>query len=88
MPIQERSNGCSTIWRNAIIPTIGRLSDRFREVELQRLSGCRVEHLDFHPWYLKEKGWIKRTENGMFAITVDGSIAPYPNMSARPQPAS
>ena len=42
------------------------------EVELERLSGCPVEHLDFHLWYLKEKGWIKRTENGTFAITVDG----------------
>jgi len=42
------------------------------EVELERLSGCPVEHLEFHLWYLKEKGWIRRTENGTFAITVAG----------------
>ena len=34
------------------------------EVELERLSGCPVEHLEFHLWYLKEKRWIRRTENG------------------------
>ncbi len=40
--------------------------------ELERLSGCPREHLEFHLWYLKAKGWIARIENGMFAITVDG----------------
>lgn len=40
--------------------------------ELERLSGCPREHLDFHLWYLKAKGWIARIENGMFAITVEG----------------
>ncbi|WP_027168658.1 J domain-containing protein [Mesorhizobium sp. WSM3224] len=40
--------------------------------ELERLSGCPGEHLEFHLWYLKAKGWIARIENGMFAITVDG----------------
>ena len=29
--------------------------------ELERLSGCPPEHLEFHIWYLKEKGWIRRT---------------------------
>jgi curved DNA-binding protein CbpA len=42
------------------------------DVELERLSGCPAEHLEFHLWYLKEKGWIQRTENGTFAITVEG----------------
>jgi curved DNA-binding protein CbpA len=42
------------------------------DFELERLSGCPAEHLEFHLWYLKEKGWIKKTENGLFAITVDG----------------
>ena len=42
------------------------------EVELERLSGCPAEHLEFHLWYLKEKGWIRKTENGTFAITVEG----------------
>src|SRR5580704_4023685 len=41
-------------------------------LELERLLGCPAEHLDFHIWYLKEKGWIGRTDNGMLAITVEG----------------
>jgi len=40
---------------------------------LERLLGCPAEHLEFHLWYLKEKGWIRATENGMFAITADGA---------------
>ena len=40
--------------------------------ELERLSGCPREHLEFHLWYLKAKGWIGRIENGMFAINVEG----------------
>ena len=40
--------------------------------ELERLSGCPREHLEFHLWYLKAKGWIGRLENGMLAITVEG----------------
>jgi curved DNA-binding protein CbpA len=40
--------------------------------ELERLSGCPREHLEFHVWYLKAKGWIGRIENGTFAITVEG----------------
>ena len=41
-------------------------------IELERLLGCPAEHLEFHVWYLKEKGWIKRTESGTLAITVEG----------------
>jgi hypothetical protein len=41
-------------------------------LEIERLLGCPAEHLDFHVWYLREKGWIARTENGAIAITVDG----------------
>jgi curved DNA-binding protein CbpA len=40
--------------------------------ELETLSGCPREHLEFHLWYLKAKGLIARTENGAFAITVEG----------------
>ena len=41
--------------------------------ELERLSGCPREHLEFHLWYLKAKGWkSKDSENGMLAITVEG----------------
>jgi curved DNA-binding protein CbpA len=42
------------------------------DAELERLSGCTPEHLDFHLWYLKEKGWISRGEDGLLAITIDG----------------
>ena len=42
------------------------------DLELERLLGCPAEHLKFHLWYLKEKGWIGRTERGMLAITVEG----------------
>lgn len=41
-------------------------------LELERLTGCPHEHLEFHLWYLKEKGWISRMENGLLAITADG----------------
>jgi curved DNA-binding protein CbpA len=42
------------------------------DLELERLLGCPAEHVEFHVWYLKEKGWIGRSENGMLAITVEG----------------
>jgi curved DNA-binding protein CbpA len=42
------------------------------EIELERLSGCPIEHLEFHLWYLKEKGWVRRMENGTLAITAEG----------------
>jgi len=42
------------------------------DTEIERLSGCPRDHLEFHLWYLKAKGWIGRTENGTFAITVEG----------------
>ena len=41
-------------------------------IELERLLGSPREHLEFHLWYLKAKGWIGRLENGMLAITVEG----------------
>jgi curved DNA-binding protein CbpA len=40
--------------------------------EIERLLGCPAEHLEFHVWYLKQKGWIERTEGGTLAITVEG----------------
>lgn len=51
--------------RNTKEPGIG-------NAELERLSGCPHEHLEFHIWYLREKGWIAQAEDGRFAITVDG----------------
>ena len=41
-------------------------------LDLERLLGCPEEHMKFHAWYLKENGWIERTENGMWAITASG----------------
>ena len=41
-------------------------------IQLERLTGCPHEVLDFHLWYLKDKGWVMRTEDGTVAITADG----------------
>ena len=41
-------------------------------IELERMTGCPHEMLDFHLWYLQEKGWIMRRENGSIAITANG----------------
>jgi curved DNA-binding protein CbpA len=51
--------------RNVSDPGIGNF-------ELERLLSCPAEHLEFHIWYLREKGWIQRTESGTLAITVAG----------------
>jgi curved DNA-binding protein CbpA len=42
------------------------------EMDLARIVGAPAEHLDFHLWYLKEKGWIQRLETGLLAVTADG----------------
>jgi curved DNA-binding protein CbpA len=42
------------------------------DFELERLLETDIEHIEFHIWYLKAKGWIERLENGMLAITVEG----------------
>jgi curved DNA-binding protein CbpA len=42
------------------------------DIDLERLSGCPREHLEFHLWYLKEKGWLAKLEDGTLAITVNG----------------
>jgi curved DNA-binding protein CbpA len=40
--------------------------------ELERVLDCTPEQLEFQIWYMKEKRWIAKNENGMIAITVDG----------------
>ena len=40
--------------------------------ELEMNLNAPEKYLEFHLWYLKEKGWIQKTDNGQFAITVDG----------------
>jgi curved DNA-binding protein CbpA len=52
-------------------------------VEVERLLGRPREHLEFHFWFLREKGWIERTDNGQFAITADG--VDRVEVSLRPQ---
>jgi curved DNA-binding protein CbpA len=42
------------------------------DAELAMMLDCPAEHLDFHLWYLKEKKWISRREDGLLAITIDG----------------
>ena len=41
-------------------------------VQLERLLGCPAKHLEFHLWYLREKTWVERLDNGMLAITAAG----------------
>jgi curved DNA-binding protein CbpA len=41
-------------------------------LELERLTRCPAEHLEFHLWYFREKGWVRRTETGRLAITAEG----------------
>jgi len=41
-------------------------------VQLERMLGCPAEHLEFHVWYLREKQFIQRLENGLFSITAHG----------------
>ena len=41
-------------------------------VTVETLMKCGPEVLDFHIWYFREKGWIKRADNGGFAITAEG----------------
>jgi curved DNA-binding protein CbpA len=42
------------------------------EMDLARIVGSPPEHLEFHLWYLKEKGWILRLDTGLHAITAQG----------------
>lgn len=42
------------------------------ELDLARVMDLPAEHLAFHLWYLREKGWIQRLDTGFLAITADG----------------
>jgi hypothetical protein len=54
-------------------------------VQLEQMLGCPAEHLAFHMWYLREKGWVERLENGLLAITVSGvdRVMEQKNLSLR-----
>jgi len=41
-------------------------------VQLEEVLGLSSEDLEFHLWYLREKGWVERLENGLLAITANG----------------
>ena len=41
-------------------------------IQMERLLGCPAQHLEFHLWYLREKGWVERLESGLIAITATG----------------
>ena len=47
--------------------------------QMEKLLGVPEKNLEFHIWYLREKGWIQRVENGGFAITVSGVDAVIEN---------
>ncbi len=40
--------------------------------QLEKMLGVPEKYLEFHIWYLKEKGWIQRFESGGWAITASG----------------
>ncbi|MES2492949.1 MAG: DnaJ domain-containing protein [Pseudomonadota bacterium] len=39
---------------------------------VQEMLRCSDEVFDFHIWYLKAKGFVESTEDGTFAITIEG----------------
>ena len=41
-------------------------------IQMERLLGCPSQHLEFPLWYLRQKKWIERLENGLLAITAAG----------------
>ena len=40
--------------------------------ELQQLLACPSEILEFNLWYLREKRWLRPTQDGTLEITVEG----------------
>jgi len=48
--------------------------------QMERMLEVPEKYLEFHIWYLKEKGWIQRVENGGYAITASGvdTVIEYP----------
>ena len=41
-------------------------------IQMERLLGCPSQHLEFPLWYLRQKSWVERLENGLIAITAAG----------------
>jgi curved DNA-binding protein len=40
--------------------------------DIIRTLECSDEHFEFHAWYLRKKGFIEHTDDGQYAITVEG----------------
>jgi curved DNA-binding protein len=40
--------------------------------QMEKMLEVPEKYLEFHIWYLKEKGWIQRVESGGWAITASG----------------
>jgi len=41
-------------------------------IDLEKLTGCPREHLEFTIWYLIQKKMVLRTDNSLLAITAEG----------------
>jgi len=41
-------------------------------IQMERLLGCPSQHLESPLWYLRQKTWVERLENGLIAITAAG----------------
>jgi curved DNA-binding protein CbpA len=54
--------------------------------EMMKLFDLPREQMDFHLWYLKGKGWIERTDGGLYAITVDGVDRAVHEQKENPMP--
>ena len=39
---------------------------------LQEMLGCSEDNFEFHIWYLKSKGFIEHTDQGTWAVTIQG----------------
>jgi curved DNA-binding protein len=39
---------------------------------IQEMLNCSDQHLEFHLWYLRAKGFIEPTEEGTLAISIEG----------------
>lgn len=41
-------------------------------IYLENMLGCPEQHMNYHVWYLKGRGWLVRADDGKLAITVTG----------------
>jgi hypothetical protein len=51
--------------------------------ELEQVLGIEKEHLEFTFWYLREKGFVQRSDNGRYMITAAG-VEEYEALEAPP----